>query len=162
MHREGKQTSNNIEDVAFWEGQLADNYTLSPFLYFLLPIFLHFFLPHLPLSFSFLSRLISTHTFANSSAEEGGGSFVQARHTIFLWFWEGEKQRAVCQSLSKLGERLFFCSSMLFVSVTTDGVIPFHSLVWLCPIMPACSVSACSPLGRQEGDCWARQSPFSH
>lgn len=65
-------------------------------------------------------------------------------------------------SLHPSWERDFFRGSMLFVSVTIDVVIPFHSVVWLCPIMPACSVSACTPLGRQEGDCWARQSPFSH
>lgn len=56
----------------------------------------------------------------------------------------------------------FSCSSMLFVSMTIDGVIPFHSVVWLCPIMPSRSVSACPSLVWQEGDCWARQSPFSH
>ena len=92
--------------------------------------------------------------------EEGG--ILCLSKTFFSDFGR-EKSRELFGSLYPSWEKgFFFCGSMLFVSVTIDGVIPFHSVVWLCPIMPARSVSACPPLGRQEGDCWARQSPFSH
>lgn len=40
---------------------------------------------------------------------------------------------------------------MLFASVTTDGVIPFHSVVWLCPIMPSRSVFSMPSAGAVRG-----------
>ena len=69
----------------------------------------------------------------------------------------GEIERVVWP---RRGDSVFFWGVVVFVSVTTGRVIPFHSAVWLCPIMPACSLSACPPSGRREGLCWAWAEPI--
>lgn len=122
--------------------------------------------------FLFLSLYFSTSLFTLSSIVSVSFFAIMInKHTYLCQFIYTVRRGILCLSktfssdfgnLYPSWERHFFCGSMLFVSVTIDVVIPFHSVVWLCPIMPARSVSACTPLGRQEGDCWARQSPFSH
>lgn len=158
MHREGKQPAITQEVLLSGEGNGV--IITYPHFFFLFLSFSNFSTSLSPLSsivsLSFFAVMINKHTHLCQFIYTGRRGILCLSKTFSSDFW---------QSLSKLGEGFFFfffCGSMLFVSVTTDVVIPFHSVVWLCPIMPARSVSACTPLGRQEGDCWARQSPFSH
>lgn len=139
------------------------HFSLFPFFTYVSTLF---FFPSHPPSFvsvsSFAVMINKNAKLCQFIYSLGGGALF--KQVIFSFDFRRGKSRELFASLYPSWERVFFffCGSMLFVSVTIDGVIPFHSVVWLCPIMPACSVSACSPLGQQEGDCWARRSSFSH
>lgn len=138
--------------------QIFSLFLVSPIF---LPIALFILSPFV--SVSFFAVMINKHKHLCQFIYSGGGGRVLLfKQDIFSLIWGGRIAERALAVFFIQAARFFFCGSMLFVSVTIDGVIPFHSVVWLCPIMPTRTVSACPPLGRQEGDCWARQSPFSH
>lgn len=141
------------------------HFSLFPFFTYVSTLF---FFPSHPPSFvsvsSFAVMINKNAKLCQFIYSLGGGELCLSKSFFPLISGEGKAESClpVFIQAGRGSFFFFFCGSMLFVSVTIDGVIPFHSVVWLCPIMPACSVSACSPLGQQEGDCWARRSSFSH